>query len=67
MMAGDNSVSNVLDCLRMYLVAVVIHNEFRIRCFNSFVIYNGFGIAGAQRVNPPFEIASNMSTLARKL
>ena len=62
----EHTLAKVLDCLRMYVATVVIHNEFRTRCLNSFVIYNGFGIAGAQSVNPPFEIASNMSTLARK-
>ena len=40
-MVGDNAVSKVLDCLSMHLVKLQKLNEFRIRCLQSFVIYNG--------------------------
>ena len=44
MVDGDNSVSKVLDRLRMYRVALVIHEGFRTRRFKSFVNYNGHRI-----------------------
>ena len=43
-MAGDNAVSKVLDCLRMYLVTVVIHEGVEAPSSKSFVNYNGHKI-----------------------
>ena len=35
----EHTLAKALDCLRMYLATVVIHNGFRTRCLDSFVIY----------------------------
>ena len=43
-MAGDNAVSQVLDCLIMYLVALVIHEGVEASSSKSFVNYNGHKI-----------------------
>ena len=43
-MAGDNAVSKVLDCLRTYLVTVVIHKGFEASSSKSVVNYNGHKI-----------------------
>ena len=40
-MDGDNTVSKVLDCLRMYLVAVAFHKGIEASSSKSFVNYNG--------------------------
>ena len=44
MLAGGNAVSKVLDCLRMHLVAVVIHEGVEASSSKSVVNYSGHKI-----------------------
>ena len=44
MMVWEHTISKVLDCLRMYLVALVIHEGVEASSSKSFVNYNGHKI-----------------------
>ena len=43
-MVWEHTLSKVLDCLRMYLVALVIHEGFESTSSKSFVNYKGHKI-----------------------